>query len=141
MFNLQIIVGRLAEDPELHGEVSREDYEFEDEYEADKGSEYASFRVATWHFKTDATGADKKYTSHHHVDVYDAELAKTCVEKLKKGSSVLVAGRNWTNNWLERGVRRSRSFIRAEVVRSLNPAEINDPDIIKVYLREFIERI
>ena len=45
MFNLQIVVGRLLEDPELHGEVSRDDYEFEDEYEADKGWEYTSFRV------------------------------------------------------------------------------------------------
>ena len=131
----------MLEDPELFGEVSKEDYEFEDEYEADKGSEYTSFRVATWHFEPDETGAAKKYTIHHHVDVYDAELAKTCVEKLKKDSSVFVAGRNWTSNWEEESIRRSRSSILAKVVKFLNNDEINDPDIIKVYLREFMERI
>ena len=96
---------------------------------------------ATWHFKTDETGAAKKNTIHHYVDVYDAELAKTCVEKLKMDSPVLVAGRNWTSNWEEEGVRRSRSSIHAKVVKFLNNDEINEPDIIKVYLREFMERI
>ena len=133
---MQIVVGTIIDDPESNGEVSREDYDFEEEYEADKGGEYVVFKVGSWHFKDEQNGR-KKYEMEHYVDVFDAELVKKCKE-LKKGSLVFVAGKRWENNWQEEGVRRTRSFILAEEVRFLEAGEVGASDI-KKYIDKYLE--
>lgn len=138
MFNLQLIIGKVVDAPELYGEVFPEEYDFEEEYEAEKGGEYTSFKVESWHFEANQDNKNTKYVMPHHIDILDSDRAKKCVSELKRGDLVFVAGKRRESNWLENGVRRTRSFIKADTVERLDAGTIDSLNF-KKYIYNYIK--
>lgn len=102
-----IIAGNVGNDPEIKT--------FAD------GGRNAQFSIATndrW--KDAATGESKVRTEWHRVVVRDENLIKNVVEPyIKKGSKVLVEGRNETRSYDKDG---GKHYTTEVVVRSFNGA-------------------
>jgi single-strand DNA-binding protein len=105
MVNKHIILGRVGSDPELN--------------HTPNGKPVATFRVATNEEWTDsATGQREESTEWHQIEVWN-KRAEACSQYLTKGRLVYIEGSHHTQTWEKDGVKRSKSFIRARIVKFL----------------------
>lgn len=88
-FNQAILVGNLGSDPEIR--------------DIGNGRRVATFRIATSERWTDKQSGEKReVTDWHTIVVWPDGLVKTVERYLKKGSSVMVAGKIKTRKWQDR---------------------------------------
>lgn len=106
-YQVMIIEGNLGRDPEVRYMPN--------------GNAVASFSVGVTEKWTDKSGQKQELTEWFDVNAY-GKLADFCGEYLKKGSGVLVEGRQRTEKWEDKNTKepRSRKTVRANVVQSTN---------------------
>ena len=84
MINKAIIIGNLGADPEIR--------------DTQKGTQVATFNVATTERWKDQSGQQQESTEWHRVVTW-SRLAEICGEYLHKGSRVYIEGRLQTRKW------------------------------------------
>lgn len=104
-YSKTIVVGHIGRDPQLKYMPS--------------GAAVCEFSVATTErWKKD--GEDCSETEWHNVKCWN-KLAENCAQYLKKGSLVLVEGKNKTRSWEKDGVKKYKTEVVAFVVQFLDP--------------------
>ncbi len=103
--NKVIILGRLAQDPELKYTES--------------GDSVCNFSLATSENWTDKNGQKQERTEWHKVGVW-GKLAELCNQYLAKGRQAYVEGRIQTRSWDDKdGNKRYTTEIKANTVQFL----------------------
>lgn len=106
-FNKIIIIGNLTKDPIQNDACVK-------------------LSVATNHRYKTKEGATVDDACFFDVDVWGTQ-AKSCMDYLRKGRSVLIEGRMKQNNWQdEQGNKRSKMSVRAESVTFLDAKEATE---------------
>lgn len=91
-YSKTIIIGNLGADPEIR--------------QTRDGKRIANMRVATSETWKDQQGQRQERTEWHSVSVYSDGLAGVVQQYLKKGSKVLIEGKNRTRSYEKDGVTR-----------------------------------
>ncbi len=111
-YNLVVVVGRLARDPEL-------------KYTADNGTPYARFGLAVNRQTTLPDGSVQKSVTFVDISVWRHQAEIAC-QFLKKGSTCLVSGWLEQSRWIDKqGQKRSKLRVRAQRLQFMDrkPAE------------------
>lgn len=104
-FHQTIIAGHLGRDPETRY--------------MNNGDAVTNFSVAVTEKWKGKDGGDKESTTWYRVNAF-GKLAEICGQYLKKGSSVLVAGKMGAREWEDKdGVKRESWELRAETMQML----------------------
>jgi single-strand DNA-binding protein len=106
-FNFVVVAGKIGKDPELKGEK-------------DRGEKFAVFSVATNEIWKSRDKETKKKATWHTVVVWNKNLAKFCADYLKKGSLVLVAGKEQVRYYGPEDARQKSVEINADQVIPLS---------------------
>ena len=103
--NKVILVGRLAQDPEIRYTPS--------------GIAVANFSIATSEEWKDKDTGEKQERTEWHPIVAWRRLGEICCEYLSKGKQVYIEGRLQTCSWEDNGVTKYKTEIIAKEVQFL----------------------
>ena len=102
--NKAMVIGNLGNDPEIRY--------------TQKGTDVATFSIATTEKWKDAEGVQQEHTDWHRIVAWRG-LAEICGDHLKKGSKVYIEGKTQTRKWEENGITRYTTEIIARSMEML----------------------
>ena len=107
MFNKVILIGNVGKDPEV---------------KTINDTQVAKFSLATSESYKDKQGVRKTITEWHNIECW-GNLAGIVESYVKKGSQLLIEGKNKTNSWEKDGEKKYMTVVKVDNLRMMSKAE------------------